>query len=223
MTEKPPIRVPSRALPTMNRLVSLDEEGRKALHSALVSEPMPISIEALRERLATVLGEDGPRAARDLVGELFGLANVAQTHGYDLEGVAESVAETPGLNLAGPERESFAAFFGGLLRSSAVSTLGKAASLAGEHERLFHSVRVVTDVTPIFDEPDEDPIGGLVMHRLRISYWGTAHEDEVEIALNTAQLSELAAAVSRAETKAASINNVLGRLSLPSFDTQGER
>lgn len=224
MTERLPIRVPARSMPTMNLLASMEPSARERLLSAFTSEPIPTSVTDLRRRIEEALPEsDEPSLqARGVVAELFGLNSLATSHDYALSAIAEVIAETEGLELSGSQEE-FAEFFASLLGAPAVRTISKAAALANEHERLLRSMRIVTDWTPIFDEPSSDPVGGIVMHRLRLTYWNnTDDEEETEIALTTSQLQELAAVAQRAEEKAATVHRLLGKLSLTEFGTEDD-
>lgn len=221
MSEKPRIRVPARALPTMTFLAELAVGEREALLRAF--QETPTSAEGLRTRIADALHLDhSDSLPREIVSELFGLASLAESHSYSSESVGEVVAESPGLELDEGAQESFAHLFSELLASPAVRTLGKAADLAGEHHQVMHTVRVVTDVTPVFDSPDKEPVGGLVMHRLRVAYWEGSKLAHTEIAMTPAQLDEMSDALNRAKQKSTSIQAMLGRFALPYFVTEAD-
>lgn len=225
MTDRPPIRVPSRAVPTLDFLASLSDQDQDSIAEALAGRPVPVSVKALRKRIVPHLGatSDPEKMARDVVGELFGIASVAADHGWDFQAVSVVVAETDGVSVPEGQRAAFADFLHRCLTSVTVKTLGKAAGLAREHSRRLHTVRVVTDLTPIFDAPDEEPVGGLVMHRLRMDCFTDSESDDVvEVALTTEQLEELAGVITRAQQKASSLDAVLGRLSLSALSPIGE-
>jgi hypothetical protein len=222
VTNRPSVRVPQRAMPAMNFLASLDAQTRDAMVGILNEKPVTTSLQALRERLSDLLNSAPvpTKMAREVVAEFFGLASAANDHDWDFKAVAEVVSETEGLEIGAGTREEFADFLYRCLSSVAVKTLGKATDLAHEHPKRMHTARIITDLTPIFDSPEQEPLGGLVMHRLRIDCFTSNRADEVlEIALTTSQLAELSDTIVRAQKKAASLDQVLGRLSLSAFST----
>lgn len=225
MSDKPRVRVPQRALPTMLLLESLPPERKQTVETAMSQEPATASVSALRKRVAAALGgDDQDDAAREVLGELFGLAALAATHGYSPQAVADSLVETPSLELADAARRSgFASFLAALLGSDAIRTLGKAADLAGEHDRVFHTGRIITDLTPIFGDPVDEPVGAVLTHRLRVSYFGSnSRVEELELAFSSEQLEDLENMIRRARSKAASLEALLERVSLPTYDTHDE-
>jgi hypothetical protein len=149
--------------------------------------------------------------------------SVAESHQYSLLDVAQSVATSPALKIEDEEEQTrFSALLASLLSSSAVRTLGRAAALAAERERVLHALRIVSDITPVFEDPDSEPVGVLLTHRLRLTYWDGGILDDVEIALTTSQLDELQNAIERANAKAESMRSMLGRLPLVAFEVDGE-
>ncbi|GAA2127560.1 hypothetical protein [Nocardioides bigeumensis] len=220
MVERVGVRVPARAVPTINFLVSLNADARAAVQRVLHGKPVTVSMHALKVEIAEALGNapESTKWANEVLGELFGLAAVAKAHDWGLEAVADGVSRADGVDVDDEQRGGFVAFLHGALDSPAVKTLGKAADLVTEHSRRLHLARFVTDLVPIFDDPDEEPLGAVVVHRLRLDCF--AERDEVvEVAMTTSQLSELLEAITRAQQKAASLEAMLGRLSMSAFDT----
>ncbi len=85
-----------------------------------------------------------------------------------------------------------------------VASLVKTADVLTEYERPFQSVRILTDLRPVFPErAGQPPIGMGIVHSLKISYDTADHgSEEVFIALDSRDLGKLRAAVERAEGKA---------------------
>ena len=220
MPDYPSVKVPDRAIPIMRRLVRLDPEQRARVGETLEEPSRVSSVAVLRSRLAAALGDDddSDREARALVGELFGLASLATSHGYSHRGVADAIAATERLELPAEAREDFAEFFAGLLDSRVVATLGKAADLALEYERVLHTARIVSEIVPVFDEPNADPVGSIVMNRMRLTFWRNGRVEDFELALTASQLDELETLVARAKTKATSLEGLLDRVLLPRFE-----
>lgn len=224
MTETPHMTVPTRAVPTFELLAQVDQDVREAIVATLRAEPPALSVEALQRRVAEALGggDSAQPVAQNVVRELFGMSRVVSSHGYEADDVAATVAASPKLDLEDDERSGLHDFLSTVLASPAVQTLGKAVDLATEHDQLLHVARIVTDIRPIFAEVSDEPVGGLITHRLRLSVWRAEGEREMEVVLTANQLEELGTSVDRARTKAQSLQRLMGRISLPSFDTDDE-
>ena len=84
-----------------------------------------------------------------------------------------------------------------------------------EHERPVHSLRILTDVRPIFgNSAEEAPEAAVVVHTLKLAYLRGGRVDEVFFAMDEGDLLHLKRAVARAELKAKSIRTALMKAQL---------
>jgi len=98
----------------------------------------------------------------------------------------------------------------------------KAIALSNEHEHLFCTARIFTDVRPVYGEDATAPPAAMtITHILKIDYHvagGRTHE--IYLGLGSGDISELREVLDRAEAKARSIRAVMESTKLPFIDPQ---
>jgi hypothetical protein len=104
-----------------------------------------------------------------------------------------------------------------------VTTTGRALDLLTEHEHVFHSARVLTDIRPVFgDDPAESPNGALVVESLKLEYFDEGATCSIYLALSHGDLRSLRDTIDRALGKSETIQGLLGQIGLPHFDAESE-
>ena len=131
------------------------------------------------------------------------LATVIQTSGI------------PNLALSDEERSEFERRLERLLRIKAVSIASKVQKLGYEYPNTFREAMILTDMRPVFDKPEDRPVGCTISHTLQIQYHEGSDHKEFYVTLDADDLESLKKAVQRAETKASSIKTVLKMANLP--------
>jgi hypothetical protein len=111
-----------------------------------------------------------------------------------------------------------------LLDVAALSFLAKAHALQAEHERLFRDAKVLTDLRPVFHDPDEPPVDMIVEYTLKIIYHdGSRHQHrEIYMAMDSDDITHLKEALERAEKKAASLKMLLQSKNLTQMPSLSE-
>ena len=90
----------------------------------------------------------------------------------------------------------------------------KAWTLMGEHERLFLTGRVITDVRPVFGNDLSDPLPALlVYHSLRISYQHAGDSSEFFVGMDSNDLLALRDSIDRALKKAEALKKAFSNVS----------
>lgn len=88
----------------------------------------------------------------------------------------------------------------------------KASCLMVEHEKVFSSARIMSDVRPVFDEKNFDANkfpAVLINHNLKVEYWESGDLKEFYIALDSEDLRTLSDVVTRAERKSGIIRRLV--------------
>ena len=81
-----------------------------------------------------------------------------------------------------------------------------------EHERSVHSLRILTDIRPIFGNSAEEPVEAVViMHTLKMAYHRGSRLEEAFFGMDENDLQQLKEAVARAELKAKNIRAALAK------------
>jgi hypothetical protein len=101
-----------------------------------------------------------------------------------------------------------------LLSVEALDVGAKAAILRVEYGNVFCDARILTDVRPVYGKSvSAAPEAMIIMHTLKIAYHrGSAggHLSEFYVALSPDEISDLRAALDRAEEKEKSLRSVIG-------------
>lgn len=98
--------------------------------------------------------------------------------------------------------EEYTPIFSKLVESKIVSVAEKAASLYYDHERLWISGSLVTDMRPVFDEERVEIVAGVVTHSLKILFRDdSGTPSEFAVALDLDDLDDLIRVCKEARTK----------------------
>lgn len=69
-----------------------------------------------------------------------------------------------------------------LLNAPSIEGSGKAANIAAENERTFHTSRTIAQIRPVFrSDALQPPLGGVVLHQLHISAWDNEGNDHTYV------------------------------------------
>jgi len=89
----------------------------------------------------------------------------------------------------------------------------KAARLAHEHERIFLSAEILTDVRPVYTTKGDQILEMIIQHKLVLTQHGSDHENtNIHFAMDAADVINLKKACDRAIQKAQVLKDSLGTL-----------
>lgn len=113
-----------------------------------------------------------------------------------------------------------------LLDVPALGLRSKAIALSVESQRVFDSVKIYTDIRPVFGvEGLEMPQAAIILHNLKLEYVESNEEREFFLTLDSKELKEFAEAISRAVKKEELLRPLLAKTSMnliDTVDTEGE-
>ncbi|MDQ1246878.1 MAG: hypothetical protein QG597_1246 [Actinomycetota bacterium] len=212
------IEVPDRAVPTLTALAQMPSDVRAAVIAVFSADPPWTSLPALVQGVADVLASEHASAlASALTTEVFGLASIGEVTDLNSGGVAQSVSTSAALDLNDDERASLRRGLADVLEAPTVKGLGRAAALAGEHERILLAARMFTDIRPVFTDVDAEPAGSLITHRLCLDYVRNGESEVIEITLDADGLAAVRSSIDRAQRKSASIHRWLATAASPVY------
>lgn len=214
-----PTRVPPGSQVALGAFAKLTAKDRIGLIALLGAEGPPYTTpRAFIGRLA----EQFPAMDEDLIARfcsaIFSMSGLAASHGWPMDAIAASAAEAQDLDLTTAQRTNLHSVLEAALSSRSLVGLAKAVDVGAEHERLFHLSRIMTDLRPVFRDADEDPLGLVMTHKLRIDFFGNGDMTSIEVALTEEDLTSLAETIERARRKAASLKAALSKADLTLFD-----
>jgi hypothetical protein len=125
--------------------------------------------------------------------------------------IAEAVNEEeslPHLNEEG--KHNFSKRLADFLEATSVLGItAKAAKVLLEHEHVFLEPRILTDIRTVFKDIEEQPVGAVIVHNLRITYRQNDDRKEFFVALDDSDLASLSQEIARAEAKAKVLKKLL--------------
>ena len=106
-----------------------------------------------------------------------------------------------------------------LLNVTNLRLSAKATVLRVDHERVYNSSRVITDLRPVFDEPIEEGLSGfMVIHQLKMVSLRRGEPEELFFAMDDHDLALLKKTLDRAELKSKQIRRLLVEKQISQFD-----
>lgn len=179
--------------------------GLKKLTAAVVQQLPVLKQQEIRDILRTVFSLSAFTTDEDttLSENLANLTTAMQTSGE------------PDLKLSDQERAAFEKRLEKLLTIKTVAISSKAQRLRLEYPVTFHDAMILTDMRPVFDKPEERPVGCEISHTLQITYHEHGDHKEFFVALDDDDLETIKKAIQRAEAKASSVKSLIKLANLP--------
>jgi len=144
-------------------------------------------------------------------------------HGWTIDDLAAGVARSADLPSSDLDPDQLTQRLQALLGLESVETTGRALDLQTEHEHLFHSARILTDIRPVFgDSPKEPPSGALVIESLKIEYFDEGTPCSLYLSLSPMELRNLRDTVDRALEKADTVHDLLEQIGMSHFENETE-
>lgn len=122
---------------------------------------------------------------------------------------------TPELSLTEQQKVEFENKLERLLGIRTVALTSKVRRLELEYPKTFHEAVILTDMRPVFEKPEERPVGCAISHTLRITYHEDGEHKEFHVVFDSEDLEKLKKTLQRAEVKASSLKSLLKAANLP--------
>jgi len=213
--------IPSQYRPGFRKIKQLSTADVEAIASALESAPL---VGGLKE-LASAVIQQVPSLRRDeievILRSLFSLSVFLADEETPLSENLSSLSSAmqasgnPDLALSEDEKIEFERRLDRLVRINAVSIAAKVQRLRLEYSNVFHDAKILTDIRPIFDKPENRPLGCAVAHILKLTYHEGGDHKDFYVALDENDIQVMKKILERAEAKAASLKSVLQAANLP--------
>lgn len=226
-----PLTIPKEYARGLAALSSLSAEEFKALAGALADVPATTH---KRKDIATFIeskiGEGRVESLESLVRALLSLYQArafAETPPIEkfVDDLADAVVDSgmPEFTMDAQKRAQFVSNMRELLNVDTLVFLAKADALQRDHEKLFHSVKLLTDLRPVFHAPDDRPTDMILEYMLKIVFHdGSRRHREIHLAMDERDVKALRDAVERAEQKAKSLRSLCDEKSIKLLPTLTE-
>jgi hypothetical protein len=115
----------------------------------------------------------------------------------------------PELQVSSADRGHFIKKMETILGLESPGFLAKASVLQRDHEHIFHSAKILTDLRPVFHAPDEPPREMILEYMLKLVFHDGNRHREMYMALDSGDIAHLREMIERAEKKAVSLKSLL--------------
>lgn len=218
MAAAPDIRIPRQHEQLMINVSKLEPAAFDRLAQAL--EAVPEGATSTVFQLALEQADLPDISASDLVDALLGINVLRSSHGWDVSGTSDGLADAAEDLNAGINLPAYKQRMRRLLNVDSLWHTAKAYDVATAYKSSVHTLRILTDVRPIFDEDAGTPPRSVViMHNLEIRTYDESGRQSTEyFALDKSDLISLKNAAERAMKKSDTLAPLLGRADLAVHD-----
>lgn len=220
----PITRIPERYRRGLARIRSLAPEQILQLRDALAKCPATQKPSQFSSKAAAELKNWKKEDIEDIIRSLYSLTLYCEDASVPVEKAAQETVRamrTSGredLKLADGEEEEFKDKLSNLLSVDSLSVSSKATRLRTDYPKTFCTVRILTDIRPVFAETVGDPTGAVISHTLKIDYHEDENLKEFYVALDAEDLRKLKSVLERAESKATALKSILAKSGVTDLD-----
>ncbi len=215
------LRVPQAAEEGLVSLSKLSEREMALLKQTLTHAAPTLAIQDLIRRIASAVPLPGDDAAK-IAFVLASLYSVKVEREATSEKIGEELLDAlrrtgnKDLQLSQPQADRFRTDIEELLSlDGSLGVTARALAVMREHERVWQSGRVLTDLRPVFGpDPGETPTAAIITHNLRIAYRDSGQLKEFFVALDADNLVQLQRALERAKKKEESLRKLAGKVGI---------
>jgi hypothetical protein len=212
------LSIPDRVIAGFRKIATLPEDSFKGLLAALENLPLQIHQQAVFDE--TLIEPPGipledAKIIRDALFPLYrgrGASKIpAEKYASD---ITESLSAADGEEASWLENEvllnTFKERLVQLLSVSAPQLIAKAHDVLLSHDQTFSSLRIVSDIRPVFgDDVEESPTAAVLVHMLNLVYFHAGDRHEFVVAMDTKDIQHLIEACERAAKKTKSLEAII--------------
>jgi hypothetical protein len=201
------IRIPPSQRNALATLGRLPVELYERLVENLAKARPCVSLAEMRKRVKEGVEASGLKQ-ENLVGAIVSLATTASRYDRS-DGLIEQVVNTVQESSEKIDPSLLRSRLGDLIALPVLYLSTKSSVLQVEHDRVFNSCRIVTDLRPVFQDAIEKDWACLVIHHLHLTCMRKRQIEDLYLALDDRDLDLLAEAIARARTKASTLRSAL--------------
>jgi hypothetical protein len=199
------VEIPDEEQGVLASFLKLSDLALEGLEQALRRATPTLDTEALISQLrAEPTLADVPDLT-EVVGTLINIAGTSYSAGTSvdetLDVVIKSIKDGDIVKLTEVDAEILKVRLARLVKSTSVDLVAKASELLRANDRTFQSVRIATDLRPIYSGDNLSVAGGVIIHQLAIRATRNGRRETTYYALDSIDIQALNAVISRAMKK----------------------
>ncbi len=223
------LRVPAAAQGGLVLLTKLSKEQMSSLKEALRRASPGLVLPELVEQIASAVPYSDDDASK-VIAVLASFYSLKLEKGLSFDKFFDELfgalkrTGNKDLQLSDEQASEFRKHLEELLSlDESLGVTTRALGVMVEHEHVWQSGRILTDLRPVFGaDATEAPKAAVLIHNLRIAYRDGAHIKEFFVALDTEDLDQLRRVLERAFDKEASLRQLAAKIALPCLRTKAE-
>jgi hypothetical protein len=194
------LRIPTSYRRAFEAIAQLADVEQKALLDVVQTQELLSTTELAR--CISAAGQSLTVPPEDVLDAIFSLIAERGYLGWSDEELPDKLSRSRDLDLDDESRARLAELLGPLLDADAIALAAKATDVLSEHENVFLSSRVLTDIRPIFPRDDSmAPAGAGLVNMLKIEFLNDAGSDSIYFALDEDDLLQFIEVLDRASRK----------------------
>ena len=229
MAVKAQIRIPKHNYNGLAKLLHVSDEQLQKLFSVFEEQTPTLSHEKYLAHVIQKVDFD-PDDVAEMLDVMITLYSVRFSINLDIPDFVDVLCralEDTGFEPLIPDNGDWSLFRNRLTTflsfSQSIGIVSKSSFIFFQHTNIFQEARIFTDVRPVFDSDlEETPVGGLVVHKLKITYMQSGEQQEIFLALGADDIRAIREVLDRAELKEKSISNFLKASSILTLESEGE-
>ncbi len=214
-------RIPAPYRSGFAKIKKLSPTDAEMLRAALEKSPTTGGLKGMTSAVAEQAPSLKKEDVEDIVRTLYSLYVFRADDDTPLPGfVSELISAIratgdKSLTVSEEEENEFSDKLTKLLGIHTAIVASKAEQLKSDYAKTFLSAKILTDIRPVFDKPEERPMVVAITHTLKIEYHEQGEHREFYVALDSDGLQQMRKVLQRAEAKASSLRSLLKDAGLP--------
>ena|SRR5690348_3556139 len=216
------IHFPPQYEDVIRKIASLPQKAFSELTTALENARPTTHSARLTGEIRRSMTSEMP-SLDDIISDLVNISIDLQRDRITIESFANEAASA--ITGKKPEKDRLALEkrIASLLRFQCIQISARAGRLQREYENVFLSGRIMSDIRPVFGFSGTDVVGAIMMHNLKVTYYGAEGDPrEIFFALDNDDLEALKSIIERAESKAASMEQLIRKAEVDPLDARKE-
>ena len=203
----PTIHVPEPFRPTLERIASMSDADVQKVSDLLAGLDAQVKPENL---MKSAVGKSDVPGVDEIVQTLIGLSLTRVRFDAPLDQFVRDISRTIKKDV-GVLQERLKV----LLDADVLLRSARAFDVQHEHEKIFRSARIISDVRPIFNSTGTEATGAMIIHNLNIAFVHNGEAQEIIFALDDADVAALKKVLDRADAKSTTLEAIISKTGVP--------
>lgn len=220
-------KIPDNDKSSLRKIISLNEEDAVKLIQIFNEAPVILNVRAFNQNILSKIDFLDDKDAKNLVNTIGSLYQVRLDLDLSIDEFVDEIVEV--MNESGDDFrelldndiEKFRERFSKLLNVNALSLRTKTASLIVDHQIVYKSAKIISDIRPVFgDDIEQSPVGASLVHNLKVEYVENDELKYIHFALDDKDIGSLITLFKRTQSKSETLKMFIKSSGLENYDVE---